>query len=175
MTPFIPNCLYAVIISILVVRASTYECWKPHSSGHHTSEAGVKLCHRKQQLWLTDLTRYRSVHSLYSQFSPTELLMTLTDEIAYLNARLTPCFNCFLVYQTGRGGNSIFKQVLKQSQLQLFRLISQQNFGYLLCARYVVRDQKYYHEEVKVLGLCQVGDRPLTYLLGNHNTKEQNS
>lgn len=40
--------LCVVLISMLVVRASTYECWKPHSSGHHTSEAGVKLCHQKQ-------------------------------------------------------------------------------------------------------------------------------
>lgn len=91
---------------------------------------------------------------MYSQFSLTELLMTLTDEIAYLNARLAPCFNCSLVYQAGR---KYFKTSVGTESTVFVQVNQSTNFGYLLCARYVVRDQKYYHKEVKVLRLCWVG------------------
>lgn len=62
---------------------------------------------------------------MYSQFSLTELLMTLTDEIAYLNARLAPCFNCSLVYQAGR---KYFKTSVG-AQSTVFVQVSQQILG----------------------------------------------
>lgn len=102
MTSFILSCLYDVIISTLVVRASAHMSVRRHTvhSVHHKAEAGRQLCYQKR----ADMAHWSCAEYVYMQcvfsLAQLRLLTSLTDEMG--QGRLALCSNCSLAHQVGK-------------------------------------------------------------------------